>query len=359
MKKILCIVGKMNVGGIENYIMTVLRNINKKNFEISLLYITEENCFYDEEIKSLGNEIIRITGRSQSLVKHIKELKNVLYEGKYDIVHIHYGNALCFIDAFVAKKLAKVPKVIVHSHNSQGCNYFVNNLFKNTLYKCTDEMITCSPKAGKWMFPKKVQKKVKILSNGIDTNKFIFNIENRTKLKKELNFSDDNIIIGEVARFNTVKNQKYLIEIAKKLEPSKYKFLLIGSGDKKQEFINLVDINNLNDMFVLIDNVYNPQDYLNVMDLFVMPSLFEGLPISLVEAQCNGLTCLISENIDKNVDLTGNIRFLKIGNEDIVDWVKTIENSSIERDLEAKNKIIQSGYDIKESIKKLEAMYLE
>ena len=354
MKKVLMVVGSMNVGGIENYIMTILRNIDRENINIELLYTTEENCYYDSEIKNLGYKIRRITGRSVSIKKHIQEMKKLFENYKYDIIHINYGTATCMIDAMVAKKYG--IKTIVHSHNSNGCNKYINNLFKLALNRYVDVMLACSEEAKKWMFLSKYYTDVKIIKNAIDTKKYAFNESKRKLIRKELNLEDEDLCLGVIARFNEQKNHKYILSFIKLIN-RKYKMILIGDGNLKKEFSNRIKELGIKEKIIFTGNVSNPQDYLSAIDILLMPSLYEGFPVSLVEAQCSGLDCIISNKIDKKVDLTGNISFIGISETDSIKWAEEINNKKIYRDKNAKQKIIDSGFDIDEALLQLYQIY--
>ena len=355
MKKILMVVGSMNIGGIENYIMTILRNIDRKKVNIELLYITNEVCFYDKEIYELGYKIIKITGRNENPMKHIHELKVVLKKGKYDIMHINYGTATCMLDAWIAKKYG--IKTIVHSHNSNGCNNIVNSIFKLLFNKYVDIMLSCSREAKKWMFLDKYSDDVIIMKNAIEIDKYIFDPVKRKAIRDKLLLEEDTICIGEVARFSEQKNHQYIFEFIKYID-KKYKFILIGDGDLKEIFMKKAKELGIEDKFIFTGNIKNPQDYLNALDVFIMPSLYEGFPVSLVEAQCNGLHCVISDTIDKKIDLIGNVDFIGIQKADAENWGKALNNNKIyKRDKLAKKKIIACGYDISQTLEELYKIY--
>ena len=357
MIKILMVVGKMNVGGIENYVMNILRNVDKNLVNIDLLYITEEPCFYDVEIKKLGYNIIRIHSRSEDFQKHNKELKSVLKKNNYDVVHINYGTGMCFFDAMISKRCG-VKKVIVHSHNSKGMNKTLNLILKTFLSNYTDEKVACSKQAAEWMFRSKDAKSVKVLNNFIDLSRFKFNHESRVFFRDKYNIKKDEFIIGEIARFNEQKNQNYLIDIIKKT-PSNYIFLFVGEGNLVGEFKKNISENNIRDRVIMIKNVKDPENYLNMMDLFVMPSLYEGLPLSLIEAQTNGLHCIVSKNIDSKADITGNVVFLPVDEMAKDEWVKMINDifTINNRDEKAIEKVKKAGYSIESNIQNLYSLW--
>lgn len=347
-----------NMGGIENFIINLYRNIDKSlvQFDFVIPY-GEKPIFYDELING-GSKVYSVVPRKKNMYKNYKQLKNIIEENNYKIVHFHINTLSYATPIFICNKLKNV-KIIVHSHNEwKGSNIKTKFLHKLNFFrikKFNYEKFACSEKAGKWMYK---NKEYEIINNGIDLQRFKFNEQKRNMIRKKLNISEDDILIGHVGRFCQQKNHKFLIEVFNEYQKNKdnVKLLLIGEGELKENIINQIIELGLNDKVIILDNKKNIEDYYSAMDLFLFPSLFEGLGMVLVEAQINGLQCLVSDFVPEEVNITDKIVFLSINN-GIDQWLKALLKCNFTRYNEI-NKIKNKGYDIKETARRVEEKYL-
>ena len=215
--------------------------------------------------------------------------------------------------------------------------------------------MSCSKEAGRALFGNK--KKVQVLHNGIETDKFIFNKKVREKIREEFGVNGE-FIIGHIGRFDKPKNQDFLITLFNEINIKNKKLILVGDGelkDKLQKRVNDMGIENKVIFTGIRDDV---NELLQAFDLFVFPSIFEGLPVTVVEAQTAGLKCILSDTITKEVDITGNVEFMSL-NKTSKEWayeVMKYRDGYIRTN--TKELVLKAGYDIKDTSKQLEEFYL-
>lgn len=376
--RILHIVGIMNMGGLENFLMNVYRNIDRNKIQFDFLVTREEKGIFDEEIKLLGGNIYNIP--KMETVGYNKYSK-ILYDffknhNEYKIVHCH-RDALCSVYLKQAKK-ANIPVRIAHSHTTdiiENKNFkgyikiFIKNMFKKYIDKYGTNFFACSKEAGIWLFGEKISnKRLVIVRNAIDLERYKYdeNIDNNIRFK--LGIHEDTFLIGHVGRFDLPKNHKFLVDLIKEVDKSidNYKVCLVGDGHLKAEIIKLVKQYRLEDKFLFLGIRNNVNELMMAFDLFLFPSLFEGLGIVLIEAQSTGLKCLISDNIPREVDMNlGLVQFLNIDNKN--EWIDRIcytyknrnrlcINSSRSSTLK---KVKEYGYDIFDVSNYLTKFYIE
>lgn len=325
--KVLEIVPNMQQGGLENLIMNIIRNIDRSKYEIHFLYHYTSDFYFDNEIRELGFEIHKCSFREDNnIFKYIKYLKNLFITNKFDVVHSHMLST-SRITLKYAKKYG-CTKLINHSHNSTT-EKSIKGLLKKVMISCSskyaNQFLACSEEAGNFAYK---GKKFTVVNNCIDINKFKFNIKNRNLIRNELCIKDDEIVYGNIGRLNVQKNQKFLIDIFAKNKNLKAKLLIIGSGELKKELVNRVNELGISDRVIMLENVKS-ELYYSAFDYFVLPSLFEGFPLTAVEAQANGCPCIFSNKITSSVKLNNNVTFLDVNIND--NWVNFFENNRLKR----------------------------
>ena len=260
----------------------------------------------------------------------------------------------------LAAKLAGCKVRIIHAH-STGCNSVALHKLLAGLFDslCTDRL-ACGESAGKFMFG---LKPFEIINNGVDVEKFSFDNKAREVFRIKLALTETDILICHVGYFMPVKNQSFLVDVFAELakNDSRYHLLLIGDGAMRTEIEQKVACLGLTNKVTFTGNIDNVSEYLNAADIIIMPSLYEGLPLTLVEQQANGLQCVVSDTITAEADKTGNLCFLSL-QAPISDWVHTVENSHCMQDREQRSKdaivaIEKAGYSIRKEAKKLVEYY--
>ncbi len=358
--RILQIVPNMQQGGLENFIMNIYRNIDRTKIQFDFLVHYQEKKFFDDEIERMGGRIYRFSLRDDNnILKYIKQLNQFYKEHKeYKIIHCHMSS-IGTINFLVARN-NNIMIRIAHSHNS-ATEKNLKGISKRLLmlpYKYVSNVnFACSESAGKYLFK---NKKFEVIPNAINTKKFRFNEKKRKEYREKLGISRTQFVIGHVGRFNVQKNHKFIIEIfneyLKKNENAM--LLLIGDGELLEKTKVLCNKLRIEKNVIFLKNISNIYDYYNVMDLFILPSLFEGLPVVGVEAQTNGLNCLFSDRITDEAKLIDTVEYLNLKQKK---WVEKFEQKfvTIEEDrLKNYNKISSSKFDIIKISKIIQEKYL-
>ena len=354
-------------GGQESFVMNMYNNIDRNNvqFDFFTPYYCD-NLKMKEKIENLGGKVF-IQGRAFDTKKRkkffIEELQKFLQNNNYEIVHIHSGSVFALAyGARIAKKNG-VKNIIVHSHCT-GINSLKYKVIKAISEKIflsnATHYLACSKDAAAWKFPTKImeENQYTVIKNGIELEKFSYNVDIRNEYRKNLNIGKEDFVIGHVGRFETQKNHNFLVEIFEEVSSreTNAKLLLVGTGSLKDEIINKIKEKNMKDKVIMLENRNDVNKILQATDIFVFPSLFEGLGIVAIEAQAAGLQTICSENIPEEADVTTLFHKLDIGMgkdkwaEKILEYKKYDRKNTIE---EIRNK----GYDAQKSAKALEYIY--
>lgn len=360
--RVLQVVGRMHRGGLETMIMNLYRNIDRTKVQFDFLVHYDNPGDYDEEIRELGGNIYSApVMEHHNFFKYKKELKKIFKEHSYAIVHGHWTALGIFYLKEAKKHGAKIR--IAHSHNTKsgrGIKAFIIDLLQIRLERIANFYFSCSEDASPWLFSKKLidNGKVIVIHNAIDVAQYIYNREKRNQIRKNLSI-EDKLIIGHIGRFSYQKNHSFLLEIFEKvlMEKTEAELWLIGTGE---DFVNIkqrIEEKGLTSNVRLWGVRDDIADLMQAMDIFTLPSRFEGLGIVLVEAQAAGLPCVASDAVPREVNLTGNVEFLPLSKPS--DWAEKIMSF---QDFERKDmtkKIVQAGYDIQEQAQKLQEFYLK
>lgn len=359
------IMGKMVGGGVESVVMNYYRNIDKTKIQFDFFIDSDSTNIPKEEIESLGGRIILVPPYQQ-IHKYIRELTKVFKENNYKIVHSHI-NTLSVFPLYAAKK-AMIPVRIAHSHSTSNKKEWKKNLLKNILKPFSKLFATdyfcCSEYAGKYLFGTKTyeNKEVTLINNAINVDKFLYNEQIRNKKRKELGIKKE-IVIGHVGRFISQKNHLRLLEIFHTLiktnNKEKFILLLIGEGKLEPVIKEKVEYLGLENQVKFLGQRNDVNELMQAMDIFLLPSLYEGLPVVGVEAQTSGLLCILSSAMTQETKVLSTTKFISLeaSNEE---WAQTIINNyhKFERK-NTKQEIIKANFEIKTEAKKLEQKYHE
>lgn len=364
MVRVLHIGRSMNRGGIETFIMNVYRTIDRSKIQFDFL-LNMGNGDYVNEIEQLGGRVFVIPSRNKGFGQYRRNLDCFFQEHAVDYraVHLHESSLSLIEPLLIAKKYGINIRIIhAHSTNQPG---FVHTLLhwwhKCFLRNAATHYYACSERAKDWMFSYTgVLPKVQILKNGIIASDFKFNTEVRKQIREELHINNGIIVLGLVANLVPPKNHKFLIEIFKEFHSMKpeSKLLLIGGGTLIEQTRLQIEQSGLTDSVLYLGKRNDISTLLQGMDAFVMPSLWEGLPVSLIEAQAAGLPVFCSDRISLMSKVTHNYYTLSLS-QDAHDWaefiLKTL-NSFHRKD--TVNEILSAGFDIEETARKLCSVYI-
>lgn len=329
------------IGGSETYINNLIRCFDKKKINCEFLVVGNDKTPFEDSINAFYNDeknhFYYCPDLKLDFKKGNKWLKKFYNEHSYDLIYLNATSAANAIYCKYALDKKKIP-LITHSHFSNGPR--VNHLlFRPYTCKKSVAKLACSELAAEWMFGKKIDN-VEYIANGIDTERFSYKESVRNEMRTELGISKDKIILGHVGRFSIEKNHKFFIELATKL-PEKYMFLCIGEGPCKEEFCQMINEKGLQERFIILPVKTDVEKYYCAMDMFVMPSLYEGLPIVSVEAQCSGLPVVFSDTISRQADLSSHCYFEVLNG--VNQWKDRILQIDICR-YDGKQKVEEAGF---------------
>lgn len=362
MKKILHVIQGMNAGGMETLIMNYYRNINRNKYQFDFLINEKDKVFYEDEIIKLGGHIYRNTLPKENIFKNRKELKIFFSNNKYDVIHCHQGITY-YYPLKIAKKVG-IKNRVIHNHginrNFLKFLFIYNELWaKRRITSLGNNYVACSTTVLNHIFTNKIieNKNYTILPNAIDTSKYKFSTKKRNKIRNDLNIKNE-IVLLHIGTFTKPKNHTFIIEIFNELIKTNknYKLILVGDGPLKNEILNKVKYYNLENN-IIFTGIRNDIDYLlSAADIMIFPSLYEGLPLTLIEAQASGIKILASQNITKETQQTDKITYLKIDNTKI--WINEIKNTELKYDRKKYNNILKkSNFNIENATKILEKIY--
>lgn len=319
MIRVLHIVGSMSPSGIGNFLMNVYRNIDREKIQFDFIVHEKRSVSFDEEIKVMGGRLFYVTLKSDSLFKNLNDIRKIVKREKYRMVFRHTDTAMIALD-LLSCKLGGAKYRIPHSHSTSTGNKRVHNLMRPLLNMLSTERFACSTDAGKWMYG---NKKYRVIMNGIDINAFAFSKEKRDTLRKQLGW-EDKFVIGHVGNFMKVKNHRFMIALLAEIKTkiSNARLAFVGSGDLYDEIIAQISEHQLEDDIDLLGVRNDTNELLSAMDLFIFPSLYEGMPIALVEAQTAGLPCVVSDVITDDVIFTSEVSKLPLESKE--KWISKV-----------------------------------
>ena len=324
MKKIAMTTTHLEVTGISNVIVNICNQCDDEKYFFSIFSGLPIDEIIKKKLKKNNINIIEILEKSKNIIKFYLSLYKGLKKEKIDIIHINANSALSLIEIIIAK-ITNVKKIIVHSHTSSSKRKIIHYILRPLLNILCNERIACSEAAANWMFGKN---KYNIIPNSFDLNNFLFNNIARDEIRRKYTIKPSDYVIGHVGRFNNLKNQGFLIDILKEIKDESVKLLLVGDGPMKNNIKDKVTEYNLASRVIFIDETENVNKIYSAFDIFAFPSLYEGLGITIIEAQINGLQCIASKGVPQETNISDKVEFLSINkNEDKILWKNFILNS--------------------------------
>lgn len=350
-KRLLCIIGNMNAGGAETFLMKMYRSIDRSKYQMDFCINTNNECFYENEIKTLGGKIYRISAKSQSIKLFKNGLSDCIKSGNYKYVLRITSSAMGFMDLKIAKKAgAKICSArSSNSNDGKSIKAKAAHVLGKLLYrKYADVKIAPSDLAAKYTFGKKAYRRgeVHILHNALDLNVYSFDEQTRNHIRKEFSIDDNVKIIGHVGRFMSQKNHSFLLDIFNEIHKQNQNtvLMLVGKGELKDKIKEKIKALNLEDSVIFTGVRADIPALLSAMDVFVFPSFYEGIPNTVIEAQATGLPCLIADTITKEANVTGLVRYMPLKAPE--EWAKEALNMISDTRMQTKEIMIRNGYDI-------------
>ena len=360
-------------GGTENVMINIVKNIDRDRFHIDFLIFDKTPDQSDDKkyLESLGCRFYQITARGVDRKLHNRELDEFFRDHEYDIVHTHMD--AIGEEALKAAKKYGIKALIAHSHNTdqldnpKGLKDHLHKCYliyeKHLLRRYAEYFVACSPEAGKWLFGDKIcnSEKYLLLKNSIDSSAYSFDEETRNEVRKELGLEGRKVII-HVGQFRTQKNHGKVIEVFNELHERDESFalVLVGTGEEQDNIKSKVEELGLKEDVLFLGNRNDIPELLMSADVFLFPSLYEGLGIALLEAQAADLICVVSDTIPELAVLTEKVKAVNLTESASV-WGDIVEEMmgkyTVRRD--RSELFTEKGYDINAQIKVLESFYMK
>ena len=371
--RVLQSVGGMNHGGIEHFVMNVYRKIDRDLVQFDFVERVNDRCVFDDEIESLGGRIYRFQSPDKHPISSMRFYRELFREHpEWQVVHEHRSTLSGFLCCLRAAGYEHVRTRVAHAHNSalsscyggfgNAVEQITDVINKKMIGKIATDYFACSDLAAQWLFPFEtgVSNKVRVIPNGIDVTRFSFNVQDRVEIRALYGIPENAFVIGHVGRFCQEKNQEFLIGLLKAIPAEmEGRLLLLGDGPLRGEIEDRASRLGLRERVIFAGLQSETWKFYSAMDAFCMPSIHEGLPVSAVEAQANGLPLFLSENVSHDTDLGGVKAFLPI-NEGVDAWVEKLLNcrqSIVGRSCGAKL-VADAGFDIDVAAEELQDFYL-
>ena len=357
--RVLHSLASMSSGGAQAFIMNVYRNIDREQYQFDFL-LRDKDGTYIDEIKKLGGRIYIVPTRREGVAKYREKLDNFfkLHAKEYDAIHVH-RSSLSNIDILYYAKKYGVRCRIFHCHNTAQMGWIHQLLHwyrKPFIHSWANKYLACSDVAADWAFNwTGIKDRALEVRNGIDTELFRFNKDNRSEVRKELKIPDDAFVIGHVGRFMEVKNHTFIIDVFDKIHlknPNSY-LLLAGTGILLDQIKNKVASLNLDEYVMFLGNRTDIHKILSSIDIMLFPSLHEGLPFALVEAQSAGARVVCSDTISPEIRLSSGLKFVSL-DKTADEWAEVIELFPIVDKDQMRQSVVKNGYDINSTIELLE-----
>ena len=314
-------------GGIEMYLYNLAKYCSKEEITLDFLSMQTNGIAYQEELKSFGCNVVKITSSDRNFKACVNELKKLLNQQQYDYIYINLSSYTRF--HFIVQMVKpKKTKIIIHCHGMPEIKKMplksrVSHILGKKFFDAINVLrVACSNEAGKFMFS---NKPFAIFLNGVEVDKFRYNEKNRNEIREEFNIKNDEILLGHIARFVPEKNHVFLLDVFSEILKQKpnSKLIFVGDGKSQNEIEYKIKELNIADNVILTGARNDAYKFYSALDAFVMPSISEGFGISIAEAQANGLFCFGSTNLDKSTNLTGNVEYISL-NKSAREWAEII-----------------------------------
>lgn len=363
MVKVIHAVSVMDRAGQETFLMNVYRNIDREQVQFAFQCSVEKHGDYDEEIEQLGGKllylgenkikfpVLKYLGAIQQQYRFFKKHK------EYDVFHIHTYHAFDAWLCIVGAKLGGMKNIVLHSHNTSGLHAGLHKIFRKLLKYMRIERCACSKEAAKWMYGEKELGRVTIVNNGIEPQKFAFDQEKREQKRAELGLKEK-FVVGHIGRFNYQKNHKFLLDVFYEVQKRREDavLLLIGTGELEAEIVKKVSELKIEDKVKFLGVRSDVQELLWAMDIFLFPSLFEGLSVVAIEAQATGVPILAADTLSPETKITTCMEFLAL-EKPTEEWAEKVLEMGMNERKDTQKDIQKAGYVIEDVAQMLETKY--
>lgn len=362
MIRVLQVMGALDCGGAENMIMNIYRKIDKTKIQFDFVVHTEKKCFFEDEIYEMGGKVYRFP--RYKLYNHFQytEAWSEFFKKhkEYKIIHCHIRSVASIILG-IAKKSGIIT--ISHSHstsNGKGISSIIKRILQSKIKYVADYLFACSKESAVWLYGENYanSSRCHIINNAIDVEKFKYDLEIRNEVRKELNLQTDTFAIIQTGRFCNVKNHEFSVKLINEyLKKNKNtKLFFAGSGPEEEKILQLVKEKHLDNNVCFLGVRKDINRILQGMDLFFMPSKYEGLPVALIEAQAASIPCIVSSNIKAGIYNEKIVNSIDL-NECLERWIDKIDELKNNNRFDQSEIIVKNKFDINENTKFLQKFY--
>lgn len=358
MIRVLHVVTYMGRGGLETMIMNYYRHMDRDKVQFDFLTHRDFRADYDDEIEALGGRIYRLPRLVPWSRNYRKALDSFFEEHtEYKIIHVHQ-DCLSSVILKAAKKHGVAVR-IAHSHSSsqdKNLKYLIKLFYRRQIPENATQLFACGKEAGDWMF---CGAPYRIVNNAIDTKLYACNDDRRRQMREVLNIPSDAFVVGHVGRFNPVKNHTFLLDVFAKIKEKRSNsvLLLVGDGDLRKDIEAKAITLGLSDSVVFTGMRSDVADLMQAIDCLVFPSIYEGVPLTLIEAQASGMPSLVSTGVPAECDKTGIVKRLSL-QDSVETWAEQVLKFACIPRINTRAELVRSGYDIENSAEWLQQFYL-
>ena len=359
-KTILLVTAGLRIGGAEKVARDIGLVANPEQYEVHYLVFGDTVGDYEDELTKHGCTVTHIVAPAGGYLRFMRTLRALLRQNRYAVVHAHTMFNIGLI--LLAAMQEGVPVRIAHAHSAltdgqTPIKLAYEAVMRRLILRCATDLIACGEAAGKRLYGARAySRRCRLILNGIDTTQYRFSLEHREQVRNALQLQDS-FVVGHAGHLNEIKNQQYLLHLMPELLKRKpnVKLLLLGEGEDRPMLEQLIRDMKLEECVIMTGNVRNVPDYLSAMDVFAFPSLYEGMPLSIVEVQANGLPCILSTSVPKDVYLTDLIQPVPL--EQPHSWVNDICSAERKEPEKYSDMLKKSGFDTSTVMKKYYEIY--
>lgn len=344
--------------GISSIVFDLFSCFERERFQLDMIAFENDNDKLVEEFRSIGVNIRFLPNRKRKIVNYVRSFAKLLKRERYDAIYLHGSSAILSIELVLAA-IYGVRKRVVHAHNT-ACEYrMADRILRPVFYRTYTAALACGEDAGKWLYG---GRPFDVIRNGRKISAYQFDMGERRKIRRQLGVSEDMLLVGHVGNFNRQKNQRYLLGVLRELVriSRNVRLYFMGEGDARESVMKEADKEGLCDYTVFMGSTEKVPEMLQAMDVMLLPSLHEGLPLVVIEWQISGLPCIVSNQVTRECAYTDLVHFLPLDRP--LEWAKTavrIVNGDRE---ESSGRLAimtrKNGYDVEQSAEKLQSYFL-
>lgn len=347
----------IDYNGVTDCLLQYLRAMDRSGMQIDILSAVSVNSKMEKNFLEIGCRVYKIDCRKKNPPLYVLKLAKFVKKGQYDIVHAH-GNSATMAFDMLGAYLGGCKVRIAHSHSTECGSKWLDKMLRPFFYHLYTQGMACGKLAGEWLFQ---ERKYNILPNGREIDSYRYSVDARRDIRNKYNISDE-LVIGHVGRFNCSKNHKFVLEIFEELLKKRkdIRLILIGEGTLFEQIKMSAAEKNIAKYITFTGSVDNVPEMLSAMDVMVLPSLHEGLPLVVMEWQAAGLPCIISDNITRECAVTELVHYLSlaVGAKKWAEMIVQISEEKVGRtSKKLADKLKAAGYDIEDNAKKLRELY--